>query len=76
MQGEMNMNLATVTSSAHDLQSWNHNILSFDLDGLEAASADRASLDQRIKASLASFFGELTPVGYEPCDQFHCSPYG
>ncbi len=70
------MNLTTVNSGNQELESWNHNILSFDFDGLDAPSADGASLDQRIKMSLASFFDEMTPVGYDPCTQFTCSPYG
>lgn len=66
---------STASSTINDLESWNHNILSFDLDELEAPSADRASIDQRIGISLAALFGELSPVEIEPCDEFHCSGY-
>ncbi len=65
----------TASSNPNDLESWNHSILCFDLDKLEAASADRASIDQRIGVSLAALFGELSPVEIEPCDEFHCSGY-
>lgn len=70
----MSSYLATDVST-NDIESWNHAILTFDLDGLETASADHAGLDQRIGMSLASFFGDHSPVGYDPCDQFHCSAY-
>ena len=67
-----------ISSNVHDLESWNQSILSFDLDRIEAASADRETSDQVIEQSLAALFGadsSMSPVQYEPCDTFHCGGY-
>lgn len=68
----MSIALTPTSSVVHDVESWNHKILSFRWDDFEPASFDR-----RIEQGLAALldpedaFGDLGAG----CDVFHCSSY-
>lgn len=68
----MSTSITLDSSPSRDVESWNHEILSFQLD-----DSDPETFDRRIEQSLAALFDPEEFFG-DPsasCDTFHCSSY-